>query len=30
MTQLSAIEIQRRYYAETADQYDSIHGCDNI
>jgi ubiquinone/menaquinone biosynthesis C-methylase UbiE len=30
MTQLSAIEIQRRYYAETADQYDSIHGRDNI
>jgi ubiquinone/menaquinone biosynthesis C-methylase UbiE len=30
MTKHSAIEIQRRYYAETADRYDSIHGHDNI
>ena len=25
-----AIEIQRRYYAETAEQYDSIHGNNNV
>jgi ubiquinone/menaquinone biosynthesis C-methylase UbiE len=30
MTKLSAIDIQRQYYAETADQYDTVHGRDNI
>jgi ubiquinone/menaquinone biosynthesis C-methylase UbiE len=26
----AAIEIQKRYYAETAERYDSIHGNDNV